>query len=283
MDRVKDVPATAWVIGFAGVLAVGTAGYLIYFRDGGSSRKGKKRTTVLSDRSQDLEPFFIKRWAKPAGQINTTFTDLPRLTSRMTIVDSKGTIHKFSQTSATERLRTVVLLVADEVGETVHEDLEEELDDIVKEGDNGDLAATLRTLFTDLELLDSKLLKIFKTTQQQVVIPVSFTIKNLMLQNDFSIYTKDMHTKDAWRIIIDFSDENIVIKHIRREASSSFEAEQYFEVEWVLAFEFPTNLEQPVSVTAKIQELTFGEETSPEFKKALSAVLKDKVLKHIHM
>jgi len=141
-----------------------------------------------------------------------------------------------------------------------------------------------RDKFSDLEGLvedvfhstigeNSKIAKVLKVIHQNIIFTAVFQLKSKV---PMTTMTRDVRTKEGWRVTVCFSNNVVTVSHRRREQSLATAAsDKQYWFEWELRMMFDKDLNEMESAILKITDLQFGENISPrkreEIKKALSA------------
>jgi len=136
-----------------------------------------------------------------------------------------------------------------------------------------DLEGLVEDLFRNTIGINSKIGKVMKVIHQNIIFTAVFQLKTKV---PMTTMTRDVRSREGWRINITFVNNIVVVSHKRREQSlaTSPPEEQYW-FEWELRITFDKNLLEMESATLRITDLQFGEKISPrkreEIKLALSS------------
>lgn len=111
---------------------------------------------------------------------------------------------------------------------------------------------------------------ILKAIHQGVILTTAFEIKHKVTK---SILTKDVRTKDGWRVHVHLAPNGAVVTHTRREMSIGArgpEPENEFVFEWRLSMFFNAALTELEAVKLRLTDLQFGPQTTAENKQKLN-------------
>jgi len=132
----------------------------------------------------------------------------------------------------------------------------------------GDLESLMESLFKNVIGTDSKTARVLKAIHQNIILTGVFQLKSKVTMNTM---TRDVRTRDGWRINVFMGNNVVVVSHKRREQSlaTAPKDEQYW-FEWELRMTFDRELSSMESSVLKITDLEFDAEIKPHKKVQIS-------------
>eukprot|EP01118_Nematostelium_gracile_P018303 TRINITY_DN8099_c0_g1_i1.p1 TRINITY_DN8099_c0_g1~~TRINITY_DN8099_c0_g1_i1.p1 ORF type:complete len:383 (+),score=138.86 TRINITY_DN8099_c0_g1_i1:74-1150(+) len=150
--------------------------------------------------------------------------------------------------------------------------IKRKFDEILQKDSFGELQYLVEDVFQNTLSADSKVARVLKAIHQNIIFCGVFQLKSKVPSTGM---TRDVRTKEGWRINVNFNNNVVSVSHRRREQAlaTAPEDEQYW-FEWDLRMLFNKDLDRLESANLKITDLQFGEKISirkkEEIKKALS-------------
>jgi len=212
-------------------------------------------------------------WSKPVDQTPLA-GDFPRLASRVVIQDYRSGKNEEYIPCENETPKELVAKIMNRVCEIVENDkticekfcayIESVKDSSV------DLVHWTEDLL-EFVGVESKTVAVCKTINQNIIMPVATQIKVIILSltNGF---TKDVRTADGWRIIIRFSDDEVICTHIKKEVSMAT-GPNSFEFEWHLNITLNSEVDKVEKIQLTLTGLNCNEEMPKEQKQRLTEAL----------
>jgi len=115
----------------------------------------------------------------------------------------------------------------------------------------------------------SKTAKVFKAIHQNIIFTAIFQLKSKV---PITTMTRDVRTKDGWRINILFTQNVVSVSHRRREQSlATAPSDEQYWFEWELRIVFDKELKDIESTLLKITDLGFSENINPKKRAELSS------------
>jgi len=120
---------------------------------------------------------------------------------------------------------------------------------------------------------DSKTARVFKAIHQNIIFIAVFQLKTKV---PMTAMTRDVRTREGWRISVVFHNNVVVVSHRRREQSlATAPPDEQYWFEWELRMMFDQDMKNMESSILKITDLGFDSKISAkkqhEIKVALSS------------
>jgi len=113
---------------------------------------------------------------------------------------------------------------------------------------------------------------VLKAIHQGIILSTAYEIKHKVTK---LLLTKDVRTKDGWRVHVSLGPTGVVVTHTRREMSigpRGPEPENEFTFEWRLSLFFNAAVSELEAVKLRITDLQFGPQTTPENRQKLNQI-----------
>jgi len=151
------------------------------------------------------------------------------------------------------------------------EKITEEFDKLLKLQTVPDYELIIESMFQKVIGVDSKTARVFKAIHQNIIFVAAFELKSKIKALQL---TRDVRTKEGWKIQVLFHNNIVSISHRRREQSLAFAPsdEQYW-FEWELRMNFDDSLLALQSCNLKITNLGFDNNINPKKKDEINKVL----------
>jgi len=151
------------------------------------------------------------------------------------------------------------------------QDIENAFDTLLKQEKFGSLELVMEKIFDDHIGTDSKTARVLKTIHQNVIFTGVFQLKQKVKMSDM---TRDVRTRDGWRINVLFNHNVVAISHRRREQSlaTAPKDEQYW-FEWELRMVFDKDMTDLESSMLTITDLGFDDNISQRKKEEIKKLL----------
>lgn len=199
-------------------------------------------------------------WSKDFSQLPVS-SDLPRLVYFITTDESSSAPLNLSEWSQDDLVENLLLQLARQLeGEEAAKGLQISFRKYIT-GSNlqtGVFARQFSKFVTETIGGDSKVARVLKTCQQNIIAPVIIELKLNIC--------KTLIFKDAggWKIHISVRDDVVIITHIKKQ--KDFATPSLWSFAWMLRMEFPKDMSFMSRVSLSIPELDFSPEISQEKK-----------------
>jgi len=170
-------------------------------------------------------------------------------------------------------IKTVVLEIALRLENKDTFDLiKSEFDLLLQQEKYGDLELVLESLFQRAIGVDSKTTRVLKAIHQNIIFSGVFQLKSTV---PMTTMTRDVRSREGWRINVLFNNNVVAVSHRRREQSlATAPADEQYWFEWELRMVFDKDMTDMESSLLRITDLGFDDNINPkkreEIKKALS-------------
>jgi len=174
-------------------------------------------------------------------------------------------------------LKEVARVVTDLAARLETEDqqikIQKKFEELLQKEKFPDLEGVVEDLFKTTIGTSCKTAKVLKVIHQNIIFTAVFQLKSKV---PMTTLTRDVRTRDGWRITVLFTKNIVVVSHRRREQSlATAPPEEQYWFEWELRMMFDKDLNEMESAILRITDLQFGENISPrkreEIKTALSS------------
>jgi len=169
-------------------------------------------------------------------------------------------------------MRRVVLQIANHLEKPdVFQLMTQKFDALLKMQKYGEMEFILEDLFKEIGM-DTKTARVLKAIHQNMIFTAVFQLKSKV---PMTTMTRDVRTRDGWRINVVFVNNVVCISHRRREQSLAIApADEQYWFEWELRMVFDQEMTDMQSSGLTITDLGFDDNISArkkeEIKKAFS-------------
>jgi len=140
-------------------------------------------------------------------------------------------------------------------------------DEILQREKFSDLEGLVEDLLRTTIGVDSKIAQVLKVIHQNIIFTAVFQLKSKV---PMTTMTRDVRSREGWRINVSFVNNVIVVSHKRREQSlATAPPEEQYWFEWELRMTFDKDLTEMESATLRITDLQFGDKTSQKKKEEI--------------
>jgi len=140
-------------------------------------------------------------------------------------------------------------------------------------GPSFDIELALEEAFKKYIGLDSKTGRIFRATNQSILLPAILYLRQRVYGEEVGL-TKDVRRPDGWVIKIQLGDANFVT-HTRWEQSIAEPGSpEFFEIQWEIRMSFDRAMTDVKAVFLRIMDLKFSESMPKERKELLKNILR---------
>jgi len=171
-----------------------------------------------------------------------------------------------------EVARVIVELASRLEDEETQVKIQKKLGEVLQKEKFGDLEGTVGEIFVDAVGTNSKVARVLKAIHQNIIFIAVYQLKSKVPMTSM---TRDVRSREGWRVSVSFTKTVVLVTHKRREQSLATSPldEQYW-YEWELRMTFDKDVTEMLSANLKITDLQFDDNISPkkreEIKMALS-------------
>jgi len=223
----------------------------------------KMRAAKVKTVQRQLEERLSEKSGSRPLSLRLSF-DSPSATSvdRIQIIPEPNDIPEVRNMVAMKEVAKVIMGVAQRLEESQKvKELKDYIQQILLKENFSDLEFEVADIFEKLGV-ESKTAKLFQAIHQNIIFAAVFQLKvkvpNLTL-------TRDVRTREGWRISVVFSNNIVTVIHRRREQSlATAPSDEQFWFEWELRILFDQQMTKLHSAMLRITDLGFSENINPK-------------------
>jgi len=135
--------------------------------------------------------------------------------------------------------------------------IRKKFDELLQRDKFPDLEGILDDMFKEIIGTKSKVAKVLKVIHQNIIFTAIFQLKSKV---PMTTMTRDVRSREGWRITVCFTNNVVMVSHKRREQSlATAPPEEAYWFGWELRMLFDAELTELESAFLKITDLQFGE------------------------